>query len=80
MVHQSKVQSTLQSTTIGFSVRLSGKNLYQVMHQCGGKSPDLLLKAISELHRIEMSLHTLFEEIPGDVRIEESKTKDEGRL
>jgi len=56
------------------------KKLYQVMHQCGGKSPDLLLRAISELHRIEMSLHTLFKEIRGDVRIEESKTKNEGRL
>jgi hypothetical protein len=52
------------------------KKLHEVINQC--KSPDLLLKAISELHRIEMSLHTLFKEIPGDVQIEETKTKDEG--
>jgi len=53
------------------------KKLHEIINQCGGKSPDLLLKVISELHRIEMSLHTLFKEIPGDVQIEESNTKEE---
>jgi hypothetical protein len=42
-------------------------------------SPELVLRAISELHRIEISLHTLMKELPGDIKTsldveEEEKT------
>jgi hypothetical protein len=34
-------------------------------------SPELVLRAISELHKIEMSLHTLMKELPGDIKTSE---------
>ena len=37
-------------------------------------SPELVLRAISELHKIEMSLHTLMKELPGDI-----KTSEDGK-
>ena len=37
-------------------------------------SPKLVLRAVSELHRIEMSLHTLMKELPGDI-----KTSEDGK-
>jgi len=51
------------------------KKLHEIINQCG-KSPEIVLRAISELHRIEISLHTLMKELPGDVQIEEPKKKD----
>jgi hypothetical protein len=39
------------------------KKLHEIINQVS--SPEIVLRAISELHRIEMSLHTLFKEIPG---------------
>ena len=40
-------------------------------------SPEVVLRAISELHRIEMSLHTLMKELPGDIQTSIDKSKDE---
>ena len=34
-------------------------------------SPEVILRAISELHRIEMSLHTLMKGLPGDIKTSE---------
>ena len=34
-------------------------------------NPELVLRAISELHKIEMSLHTLMKELPGDIKTSE---------
>ena len=39
-------------------------------------SPEVVLRAISELHRIEMSLHTLLKELPGDIKTHTSKEKE----
>ena len=33
--------------------------------------PEIVIRAISELHRIEMSLHTLMKELPGDIKTSE---------
>ncbi len=41
-----------------------------------GATPEIVLKAIAELHRIEMSLHTLLKELPGDIRMSNEKQED----
>ena len=45
---------------------------------------ELVLRAISELHRIEISLHTLMKELPGDIKTtkdyEEMENEKIGRL
>ena len=33
--------------------------------------PEIVIRAISELHKIEMSLHTLMKELPGDIKTSE---------
>jgi hypothetical protein len=48
-----------------FTFSLS-KKLHEIINQVS--IPEIVLRAISELHRIEMSLHTLFEEVPGDIK------------
>jgi hypothetical protein len=42
-------------------------------------SPELVLRAISELHKIEMSLHTLMKELPGDIKTSKDKTEENDR-
>ncbi len=41
-----------------------------------GATPEIVLKAIAELHRIEMSLHTLLKELPGDIRMSNEKQEE----
>jgi hypothetical protein len=50
------------------------KRLHEIISQVS--SPEIVLRAISELHRIEMSLHTLFKEIPGDIKTEADEEKE----
>ena len=38
------------------------KKLYEIM--TGSEAPEIGIRAIAELHRIEMSLHSLFKELP----------------
>jgi hypothetical protein len=48
------------------------KKLHELMNK--NPNPELVIRAISELHRIELSLHTLMKELPGDITT--SKDKD----
>jgi hypothetical protein len=52
------------------------KKLHEVINQ-SDKSPELVIRAISELHRIEISLHTLLKELPGDIATSKDKPKSE---
>ena len=54
------------------------KNLYEIINQ-PEQTPELILRAISELHRIEVSLHTLMKEIPGDIKTSKDKTEENDR-
>jgi hypothetical protein len=54
------------------------KKLHEIINQ-SEQSPELALRAISELHRIEISLHTLMKELPGDIKISKDKTEENDR-
>jgi hypothetical protein len=43
------------------------KRLHELINNNKNLNPELTVRAISELHRIELSLHTLMKELPGDI-------------
>jgi hypothetical protein len=43
------------------------KKLHELINNNESKSPELVIRSISELHRIELSLHMLMKELPGDI-------------
>jgi hypothetical protein len=47
------------------------KKLHELINK--NPSPELTVRAISELHRIELSLHTLMKELPGDITTSKDK-------
>ena len=52
------------------------KKLHEIINQVSESSPELVIRAISELHRIEISLHTLMKELPGDIKTSKDKEND----
>jgi tRNA nucleotidyltransferase/poly(A) polymerase len=52
------------------------KKLHEIINQVSESSPELVLRAISELHKIEVSLHTLMKELPGDIKTSKDKNED----
>jgi hypothetical protein len=55
------------------------KKLHEIINQVSHSSPELVLRAISELHKIEVSLHTLMKELPGDIKTSKDKTEENHR-
>ena len=55
------------------------KKLNEIINQVSDSSPELVLRAISELHKLEMSLHTLMKELPGDIKTSKDKTEENDR-
>jgi hypothetical protein len=55
------------------------KKLNEIINQVSDSSPELVLRAISELHKIEISLHTLMKELPGDIKTSKDKTEENDR-
>jgi hypothetical protein len=52
------------------------KKLHEIINP-PEQTPELVVRAISELHRIEISLHTLMKELPGDIKtLEDFDEKD----
>jgi len=50
------------------------KTLHDIIMQFG-KSPDMVIRAISELHRIEITLHNLMKELPGGLEVNKVEQK-----
>jgi hypothetical protein len=44
------------------------KTLHDIIKQCG-KTPEVVIRAISELHRIEITIHNLMKELPGGLEV-----------
>jgi hypothetical protein len=53
------------------------KKLHEVINQFGEQSPELVIRSISELHRLEISLHTLLKELPDDIATSKDKYDEE---
>ena len=53
------------------------RKLHELINIRGDSNPELVLRAISELHRIELSLHTLMKELPGDIKTSQDVQKEE---
>jgi hypothetical protein len=55
------------------------KNIHEIINRSGERSPELVIRAISELHRIELSLHTLLKELPDDMTLQHLKIRLKNR-
>jgi FAD/FMN-containing dehydrogenase len=53
------------------------KKLHEIINRFGEQSPEPVIRAISELHRLELSLHTLLKELPGDIATSKDKSEEQ---
>jgi hypothetical protein len=53
------------------------KKLHEIITQFGEQSPELVIRAISELHRLELSLHILQKELPDDIATSKDKAEEQ---
>jgi hypothetical protein len=50
------------------------KTLHDIIKHCG-KTPEIIIRSISELHRIEITLHNLMKELPGGIEVNKVEEK-----